>query len=142
MKNVKMIAIVMGLFAVLNVSAQDSEVEAIKSVISKFSAAGDANDSEKLATYLDDNYRIVMNQLFGSEVVTVMTKSIYIEKIASKEFGGDKRKVSFGTVFVNGNTANAIVTLRGEKMTTKSIMTLVKNSDGIWNLVSDMPVFL
>ncbi len=140
MKNLKLIVMMMSLFTALNVNGQKSEVEAIKSVISGFAKAGDTNDSEKLTTYLDDNYRIVMNQLFGSEVVSVMPKSVYIQKIASKEFGGDQRKVSFDSVTLNGNTACAIVKLEGKKMTTKSVINLVKHADGHWKLISDMPV--
>jgi ketosteroid isomerase-like protein len=140
MKKLKLMAIVLSLFTAFNSNAQKAEVEVIKKIVTNFSKAGDTNNSEKLSTYLDDNYRIVMNRLFGSTAVSTMSKSMYLEKIASKEFGGDERKVSFDSVTINGNTACAIVMLEGEKMTSKSIITLVKNTDGIWKLMSDMPV--
>ena len=142
MKKVKLTMLLMSLVTVFNVNAQKAEIEAIKSVITKFSAAGDANNADKLTMCLDDNYRIVMNQLFGSKDVNVMPKSVYIEKIAAKEFGGDQRKVNIENVTVNGNTACAFVKLEGKKMTTKSFITLVKHADGRWKLVSDMPVVM
>jgi len=75
----------------MSCSAQKTEVQNVEKVIAAFSKAGDDNNAEKLATYLDDNYRIVMNRLFGSTEVSVMPKSVYLDKISSKEFGGDKR---------------------------------------------------
>ena len=38
-----------------------------------------------MSSYFDENYRIVMNQLFGSTEVSVVPKSLYLEKINSKD---------------------------------------------------------
>ena len=61
--------------------AQTNEVKNIKTVITAFSNAGDENNTEKLSFYLDNNYRIVMNQLFGSKKIVVISKTIYLEKL-------------------------------------------------------------
>lgn len=123
-------------------TAQQSETEIVKVTIRNFSNAGDFNDAQTLEKYLDENYRVVMNQLFGSTEVVVMPREVYLEKIASKEFGGDSRDVKIENVLINGNTASAKVTFRGTKMTFVSIVTLVKHQNGEWKMLSDVPVII
>ncbi|MEQ9166757.1 MAG: nuclear transport factor 2 family protein [Fulvivirga sp.] len=123
-------------------TAQQSETEAIKATIKNFSNAGDFNDAKTLDKYLDENYRVVMNQLFGSTEVVIMPRSVYLEKIASKEFGGDSRDITIEKVLVNGNTASAKVTFKGTKMTFVSIVTLVKHQNGEWKMLSDVPIVI
>ena len=62
------------------------------------------------------------------------------EKIKSKEWGGDKRQVTIENVVINGQTASAQVTFKGEKMTFVSLMNLVQTADNHWLLISDMPI--
>lgn len=119
--------------------AQNSDVQAIHATIEAFAQAGDHNNADRLAEVLDDNYQVVMNQLFGSQEVSVMPRAIYLEKIRSKEFGGDDREVTVESVLLNGLTASAKVSLVGEKMTAVSILTLVKDAEGQWKLIGDMP---
>ena len=69
---------------------QHPEMKKIEQTIHSFAKAGDDQDATQLDHLLDPNYRIVMNRLFGSPEVTVMPKSLYLDKISSKEFGGDK----------------------------------------------------
>jgi ketosteroid isomerase-like protein len=124
----------------LNVNAQKNEMKAIRKTITAFAKAADNSDAKELANYLDDNYRIVMNRLFGSEKVSIMPRSIYLEKIRTKEFGGDKRTLEFKEVIVNGTTATAQVSFKGAKMTFVSLLMLIKNEQGDWKLVSDTPI--
>jgi len=120
--------------------AQASDAEKIKAAVTGFAKAADMNDAEKLAGYLDTNYRLVLNRLFGSSEVNIMPREVYLEKIRKKEFGGDTRKVTFDQLIVNGTTASVKVTLKGKKATFISLITLVQNTDGQWKLVSDMPM--
>ncbi|MGB3589700.1 MAG: nuclear transport factor 2 family protein [Tunicatimonas sp.] len=129
-------------FLVVTGKAQTSEVRDIEKVVSAFAKAGDENDAEKLATYLDDNYRVVMNRLFGSSEVSILPRSIYLEKIKSKEFGGDERDVTVEDVVINGETASAKVTMKGIKATFVSLMVLIKDAEGDWKLVSDTPTII
>lgn len=121
---------------------QPTDMEAIQSTITAFAKAADQNDAKTLAQYLDPNYRIVMNQLFGSSEVNIMPRAVYLDKIAKKEFGGDDRSLKFENISINGASASAIVLLKGKKMTFRSIFTLVKNAEGKWKLVSDVPVII
>lgn len=130
----------MGVLFSVNLYSQTNEMKAIKETITAFSKAGDTNDVNELEKYLDDNYRVVMNRLFGSTEVAVMPRAVYIEKIKSKEFGGDTRKLTIESILVNGNTASAKVTFAGSKMTFVSLITLVKDDKDAWKLVSDMPM--
>jgi ketosteroid isomerase-like protein len=119
---------------------QENEEKSIKELITNFAKAADKSDAKELATYLDENYRIVMNRLFGSESVSIINKTDYLAKIETKEWGGDKRTVEVHSIVINGATASAHVTLKGEKATFISIFTLIKNAEGEWRLVSDTPI--
>ncbi len=133
------VSALMTLLSILNTSAQKAEIENIKAVITGFSKAGDQNDAQKLASYVDDNFRIVMNRLFGSPDVVVMPKSVYLAKIESKEFGGDQRVLKIENVIVNENSASAKVVSKGAKMTVVSLVLLIKDAVGKWKLLSDVP---
>jgi Putative lumazine-binding len=131
---------VFALFMTAACNAQSADEKAIKETIIGFSKAGDNSDADKLATYLDGNYRIVMNRLFGSSEVSVMTRDIYLGKIKTKEYGGDNREVEIESIVLNGSTATAKVSFVGSKMTFVSILILVKDENNIWKLIGDMPV--
>ena len=129
------------IFGIITIgSAQENETVKIKEVITAFSKAGDAQDYKSLDNYLDDNYRVVMNRLFGSKEMSVMPKSIYLDKIKSKEFGGDQRSLSFKNISVNGSTASAEVSFVGSKLTFHSIILLAKDEKNTWKLISDVPM--
>ncbi|MFK7787008.1 MAG: nuclear transport factor 2 family protein [Crocinitomicaceae bacterium] len=140
MKKVKFIALTCLLFAALSSKAQTNSMKDIETTIHAFAKAGDNSDAETLRTYLDDNYRVVMNRLFGSKEVSVLSKELYLSKIESKEFGGDTREVSIHSVTINGSTANAKVSFKGSKMTFVSLLSLVQDAQGNWKLISDTPV--
>lgn len=131
---------IFALFSTVASFSQSADKKAVRETITAFSKAGDKNDAEQLATYLDDSYRIVMNRLFGSKEVTVMSRDVYLEKIRTKEFGGDNRKVEIESIVLNGSTASAKVSFIGSKMSSVSILTLVRDASNAWKLVSDMPV--
>ena len=127
-------------FSVSLAYGQSEDTKAIKATIAAFAKAGDQNKVDVLAEYLDDNYRVVMNRLFGSKEVSTMSKAIYLEKIRTKEFGGDQRSLTIKKLVINGSTASAQVTFKGQKLTFVSVITLVKDGTGKWKLVSDMPI--
>jgi len=125
-----------------SLQAQHKEEEAVKATVTAFAKAADDNDATLLDNYLDENYRIVMNRMFGSKQVDVMPKAVYLEKIRSKEFGGDDRQLKFDLVIINGNTAMAKVVFTGSKMSFTSVLNLVKNEGGDWKLVNEIPVLI
>ncbi len=122
-----------------NETKNNPEMKKIEQTIHAFAKAGDTQNAEQLDQLLDNNYRIVMNRLFGSPDVSVMPKSVYLDKIKTKEFGGDKREVTIHEVIMNSTIATAKVTFKGEKMTFISNLQLIQNAGGDWKLVSDIP---
>jgi hypothetical protein len=118
---------------------QETGVEEVKKTIMQFATAADYQDPIILEEVLDTNFRVVMNRLFGSEGVTIMPREVYLAKIKNKEFGGDKREVTISNVTINGNTANALVSFKGGKMTFVSTLLLVLTKEGKWKLVADLP---
>ncbi len=125
----------------IHTNAQTPAMKEVKQTVQKFMKAGDQNDSKTMEGLLDSNYRVVMNQLFGSEEVSILPRDVYLQKISSKEFGGDSRKITFKEVIINGNNAVVNVESIGEKSTMTSIIVLIKDVDNSWKLVSDTPVF-
>ncbi len=117
-----------------------TEVQAIQQTITEFIKAGDNQNTKKMESLLDANYRVVMNQLFGSSEVSILPRAVYLEKIQKKEFGGDQRQITFEQITVNGNTASVQVYLKGQKMSIRSLYSLIKNSSDKWQIISDMPV--
>jgi ketosteroid isomerase-like protein len=119
--------------------AQKDDSSSIKQVIESFAKAGDNNDAKKLENLLDQHYQIHMNQLFGSTELSIVDRDLYLQKIESKEWGGDKRFVEIDHILMNGNSAVVMASLKGSKSTFKSIFILIKNKDGKWLLLSDTP---
>lgn len=136
------IFILLAMLLSFQAKAQKTELKAIKKTIRTFAQAGDQNNADLLAEQLDANYRVLMNRLFGSDKVTVMDKQAYLEKIRSKEFGGDDRALKFEEIIINGNSASVRVKMTGRKMSFVSLISLVKDSDQQWKLVSDIPMVL
>ncbi|MEQ8808665.1 MAG: nuclear transport factor 2 family protein [Imperialibacter sp.] len=118
---------------------QETGVEEVKKTIMQFATAADYQDPIILEEVLDTNFRVVMNRLFGSEGVAIMPREVYLAKIKNKEFGGDKREVTISNVTINGNTANALVSFKSNKMTFVSTLLLVLTKEGKWKLVADLP---
>jgi ketosteroid isomerase-like protein len=140
MKHLKLMALLCLTLLTMEANAQSSDLSQIEATITGFTKAGDQSNSEKVSSYLDDNYRIVMNQLFGSTEVSVVPKSLYLEKIKSKEWGGDTRVITIKNVNVNGKTASAKVIQKGTKSTFVSTMVLLKDNAGNWKIVCDIPI--
>ncbi len=121
--------------------SQTTDEEQIKETITQFASAADKQDVQELEEVLDGNYRVVMNQLMGSDGVIIVDKEMYLNKIRTKEWGGDKRKVDIGQITLNGKSATAKVTFKG-KMTFVSLMLLVQDANGTWKMIGDIPTIL
>jgi len=141
MKNTILIGLIV-LFASSPLKAQSTDEKEIKDTVLAFAKAGDQNDVKTLEKHLDSNYRVVMNRLFGSSEVAIVPRSVYLEKIKNKEWGGDQRQVTFKDIIINENVATAKVMLKGKKATFVSLMDLIKTEKGSWKLISDTPTIL
>lgn len=134
--------IVLSLLATLSMAQTPTEKKKVESAIYLFAKSGDLQDSKSLEALLDANFRLAMNQLFGSKEVVIMTREMYLDKINKKEFGGDKREVKIENLVIVGKNASAKVQFKGSKMTIISLIQLVQNATGEWKLVNDIPAVI
>ena len=141
MKN-NLITLFFALICSIGYAQTPKEKENVESAIRRFGELADRQDDQSLALVLDDNFRLVMNQMFGSVEAMIMTKQMYLEKIKKKEFGGEKREVTIDQVVIVGKNASARASFKGSKMTFVSLIHLVQDKMGNWKLVSDMPTVL
>ena len=116
------------------------DAKAIEKVIEDFSKAGDQQDAEKIATLLHDSYRVIFNRAFGSQDLMIIDRQAYLDMLAAKKIGGDKRKVTIDQLSISDHIATVRAVLEGEKATLTSYFNLAKVPDGSWKLVSDMPL--
>lgn len=139
----KVMMLVLATIAFAPAWSQSSDDErAVKEAVSHFAQSADRQDAGALDKLLDANFRVIMNRLFGSTEVNVLTKDEYLEKIRAKEFGGETRKVRIEDVTIIGNTACAKVAFRGSQTSFTSFLQFVKTEDAHWRLVSDMPTLM
>jgi hypothetical protein len=110
-----------------------------KQTIINFAHAADVQDDMTLELLLDDNFRLVLNQMFGNTGITVLTKQDYLAKIKAKQFGGDKREVTILNLTLSGNNAGAQAIFKGSKFTVITFIQLVKTAEGQWKIISDLP---
>ncbi|MEP2670880.1 MAG: nuclear transport factor 2 family protein [Cyclobacteriaceae bacterium] len=123
----------------MNVSKAQTEKEEVKNVITQFVQAADQQDAEQVASILHEDFRVVMNQLFGSNEVSTMSKSVYVQLIRDKKMGGEKRTIDFVSVDVVNQNASVKVLLKGKTMVFESLLHLIKTTDGKWQLINDLP---
>jgi len=119
--------------------SQSSDELAIKQLIIKFENATAKQNVDLLDPLLNSEFRVAMNQLFGSTELAIMNRATYVQKIQDKVFGGESREIDILQQSISGNTAMAVVLLKGEKMTIKSMYSMAKNKNGQWQLVQDFP---
>ena len=118
-------------------SAQSkADIDAITKTVNSYVLAGDQNDITSLESLLHKEYRVLMHTASKDETA-VVPRAVYIDKIKSKEWGGDTRQLSILNIDVyQGNTAEVKVALDGA-MNMRNYLSLVKTSKG-WQLVQDM----
>ena len=121
------------------VSIAQTKSDEVKNAIMDFASATEKQDDERLEKLLDSNFRVVMNQLFGSTTALVMDRQVYLAKIKAREFGGEPRDVTIEQLDVNGKQASAKVRFAGEKMTFVSYLLFIEDANGDWKLISDLP---
>lgn len=124
-------------------SAQSNpESQKLVAAVQAFVQAGDRQDAEALDALLDTHYRVVMNQLFGSEEITILDRDTYLTKIKAKEFGGDTRRLAIEEVLITGKSAVVKVKLTGAKLSMRAHLSWVQDAQGAWKLISDTPTII
>jgi hypothetical protein len=111
----------------------------VEQVVNQFAKAGDARDVVQLKALLHDEFRLAMNRLFGSQTVTLLTKTAYLKMMEEGKLGGDSRTVQILSIDITENNAAVKVALKGKALTFQSYYHLVKNVAGQWQLITDLP---
>jgi len=136
------LVLALSLLSTVAIAQTPDSKKKVEAAIIRFSSSADEQNAIALEEILDKNFRLVMNQMFGSSETIAMTREVYLEKIRKKEFGGEKRELKIENVLINGKNASAKVLFKGSKMTFISLLQLSQDSSGNWKLVNDMPTLL
>jgi Putative lumazine-binding len=120
------------------VAAETPEQKAVAAAATQFLEGGDKSDAAVLDAVLHPDYRLVLNRVFG-DVITKMDKTTYLKMIADKKIGGVPRKATINSVVAAGNVGSVDVTTVNEKAEFRSFLQFLKEPDGKWRLVSDVP---
>lgn len=117
-------------------AAQVGEVEAC---IRTFAKAADKRDLKTLEAILHPQYRSVLNKAFGSPDVSLMSKEDYIGMAKAEKIGGTDRQVNILTLEIQPEIAQATVLMESAALRFTSYLSLVRNADGKWQVISDTP---
>lgn len=127
------------LMTMAQAQAKNDDKAQVAQTVESFAKAAEDQSTSEMDLLLDDNFRVVMNQLFGSDKVTVMDKATYLNMLGEKKLGGDKAVVKTESINVNGNNAVVNTVFKSDKMSMRLYLLLAKDVSGIWKIVSDLP---
>ncbi len=130
---------VASLFNMVGLSMPEKDDEKVRYAILQFVKAGDARSKATLDSILHTDFRVVANQLNGSNTLVIINKAQYLGLLEARKLGGDTRSVQFETIEVVENNASVRATLTGTTTVFQSFYHLVKNSSGQWLLIQDLP---
>ncbi len=134
--------VLMVLLSIVSVNAQEpmsNEKATIGALIGQYVQAGDDRNVDVFESILDSNFRIVVNGFRGQAGITIIDKSTYITLIESERIGGDTRTYTVEYIDVKENIATAKVVIEGTTVLFTSFYQFVKNEEGSWHLIGDMP---
>ena len=131
--------ILLMIISLTSAMSQTNEQNAIEETIRNFAKSADIRNDKMLEELLDVNFRLALNQLFGSKDLVIVDKQTYLNKIRANEFGGDSRTVTIEHVFILGNNAMARATFKGNKMSIETFLQLIKTKEGKWKIIHDLP---
>lgn len=118
------------------------EEKAVKACIEKFATAADEQNIEELSDVLHPSYRSVLNKAFGAENATILTKESYIGMAKEGKIGGSERSLKIVSMDVEDHIASAKVILESDALQFTSYFSMLKNEEGEWQMVSDMPLIV
>lgn len=115
---------------------QDPE-KAVQAAIEAYVRAGDEQDVDALQAVLHDQYRLLMHDGQKPDIF-IVDKAGYLDKIATKTWGGDTRKILVEAIMLTGEgNATAKVSLTGQQADFFTYYSLV-NTGGEWKIIQDL----
>ncbi|MEL6140412.1 MAG: hypothetical protein AAFU67_02205, partial [Bacteroidota bacterium] len=116
-----------------------NDEKAILGVIKEFLAAGDVQDTVRLAETLDPTFRIAINQFMGEPGVNIIDRASYLQLVGAKKLGGDPRTSKTINVEIVGNVAFVRAKVKNSQLQFDTLYVLAKDVDNRWWLVSETP---
>ena len=128
------------LFSLLNLTQNKNEMEnkKIETLITAYAKALDHQDAATAETFLDPEFRIVLNNHNNSGTTSILGRAQYLDMIREGKAGGVKRSISFLLTDLHENAAVVKVRLEGEKSVFTNYYSLLKRDDQ-WLVVNDIP---
>lgn len=130
----------MNTYAQPKAPADVEEIRAAHQCLMDFAQAADKQDLQGLDNILHKEYRSVLNKAFGSDDTMILTKDAYIQMAKDGKIGGSEREVHVLSLDVENHIAKAKVVLLSPTMKFTSFFSMVKNAEGQWQMVEDLPV--
>lgn len=133
----KISLLLLSLISVVSAFGQtEKEKQSIADAVKSYASLGDQQDHSGLQSLLHDQHRLVWHD--GTKAPFIAGKSDYIEKIKSKEWGGDPRKVTIKSVeSFDGVNASVKAVLDGQNSEMRSLFSLIK-VDGDWKIIGEL----
>ncbi len=132
--------IMSGIFSITG-PATSADESALKERVSTFIEAGDTRDLSALEEVLHADFRVLVNQFMGGPDVTLINKEAYIGMVRDEKIGGLARSIEFRHLSIHDHTAVVEVHLESEAALFDSFITLVKDQEGQWQVISDAAYF-
>lgn len=117
---------------------QQMEKQQIETLIKAYAGAVDAQNITAAAVYLDEGFRLVLNNYPSKGNVTTLSREQYLDMMQSGKVGGNPRNVKVELIDVHQSVAMAKAVLEGDKNTFNTYYNLIKK-DEKWLIISDMP---
>lgn len=127
------------IFTACMASNPNPENKAVIEAVNQFVKSADSRNTEGMKSILHDEFRAVINRLFGNDGVSIMTKEVYLQMLADGKIGGDERKVEILSVDVINNNASVKARFTGKEYVFDTYLLLVKQSNNEWKVINDMP---
>jgi hypothetical protein len=115
-----------------------TETENIREMLTRYFIAVDAQNATDAGSYLESNFRVVLNNYKDLPEPTVLDKKQYLGMMQSGKVGGSPRSVSFEFIDSNRSVAIAKVVLESESTVFRTYYHLI-NKAGSWFILSDTP---
>ena len=122
-----------------NLQFSSDDIAKVSEAVYEFSKGADTRDVAILDHVLHDNFRAIVNQAMGSKEIQIIDKTTYLELLKKEAIGGDARTVTILSIDMEENNAIVKAKLVGKALTFTTFIQVVKNADGEWQVMSDLP---
>ena len=114
------------------------ELMTIQKRMEQYIAAVDAGDFKNAEKFLDNEFRVVLNNYNNSGTVASIGREQYLGMMETGKMGGNKRILSFLLIDIQDEAALVKLKLEGEKNVFINYYNLVKKNNE-WLIVNDQP---